>query len=161
MSQSTNERPTEDADVSRLEGMLRHLGRTPSLRFSATYIAMTGVAMAIVTFGGVTERRVLVWFGSSLAMCATFTFVSVTVWYRHQNVINAAITIAVAWSFARIVGLAFAALLLWPQNGSLGALAFVGALLGLPIAIIEWIIAAAIGVAVLRWFRAPIPWPSK
>jgi len=151
------DQPT-DADIGRLENLLRRLAITPLLRFAGAYVAMSGVAMAIVAFGAATDRRVLIWFGSSLALGATFILASVAVWYRRQNVINTAITIAVACNSARIVSLMLAALLLWAQDRSQGILGLIGALFGLPIALLEWILAAALLVAVLRRLRAPVSW---
>lgn len=150
-----------DVDIGWLENLLRRLATTPLLRFAGAYVAMSGVAMAFVAFGAATDHRVLTYLGSSLALGATSIFVSVAVWYRRQNVINTSITIAVAWNSARIVSLMIAALLLRTQDRSLGTLGLIGTLFGLPIALLEWILAAALLVAVLRRFRAPVSWSSK
>jgi hypothetical protein len=113
--------------------------------------------MATLSIGELTNQQLLVWAGGVLATIATFVLITVTTWYRRENVVNAAILLALAWTLARLAGLGIAALALGLM-GHEGGLGFgaIGGLFGLPVAVLEWILGSGVLVTLLRRMRAPV-----
>lgn len=111
--------------------------------------------MATLSIGELTNQQLLVWAGGVLATIATVVLITVTTWYRRENVVNAAILLALAWTLARLAGLGIAALALglMGHEGGLGA---IGGLFGLPVAVLEWILVSGVLVTLLRRIRAPV-----
>jgi len=144
-------------DVTSLDTLARRFGRTPRGRFIVTYILVAGCAMGMLSIGELTSRQLLVWAGGILATIVTFVLVTVTTWYRRENVVNAAILLALAWTVARLASLGFAALALnlMGHESDLG-LGVMGGVFGLPMAVLEWILVSGVLVALLRRIRAPI-----
>lgn len=144
-------------DVTSLYSLARRFGRTPRGRFVVTYILVAGCAMGMLSVGELTNRQLLVWAGAILATIVTFVLVTVTTWYRRENVVNAAILLALAWTLARLASLGFAALALslMGYESDLG-LGVMGGVFGLPVAVLEWILVSGVLVALLRKIRAPV-----
>ena len=137
--------------------LARLFGRTPRGRFVVTYVLVAGSVMATLSIGELTNQQLLVWAGGVLATIATFVLITVTTWYRRENVVNAAILLALAWTLARLAGLGIAALALGLM-GHEGGLGFgaIGGLFGLPVAVLEWILVSGVLVTLLRRMRAPV-----
>ena len=113
--------------------------------------------MGMLSVGELTNRQLLAWAGGILAIIATFVLVTVTTWYRRENVVNAAILLALAWTVARLASLGIAALALSLMgHGSDLGLGVMGGVFGLPVAVLEWILVSGVLVALLRRIRAPI-----
>lgn len=118
-----------------------------------------GAALAMVMYGANAHSDLLVRIGALLAAGLTAALVTVTTWYRRENVVNAAILLALAWTFARMVGVAGATFLLWRSLDGMG-FALVGALFGVPIGVLVAILIGGALVAVLRRIRPPFSPPN-
>lgn len=123
------------------------------------YGLTAGAAMGIVMYGANAHHDILVRVGALVATALTAVLVTVTTWYRRENVINAAILLALAWTLARIIGVCCATFLLWRTLDGLG-FALAGALFGVPVGILVAIFVAGVLVAVLRRIRAPVAPPT-
>jgi len=145
--------------MPQLDTIARRLGKASRSRFIVTYGAAAGVAMGGAMFGVNTDHMVLPWIGGVTAAGLTAILVSVTAWYRSENIINAAILLALAWTLARVVAVCCATVLLWRSLGGVG-FAMLGVLFGLPIVILEAILVGAVLVAVLRRIRPPFGPPA-
>ena len=144
-------------DVTSLYILARRFGRTPRGRFVVTYVLVAGCAMGMLSVGELTNRQLLAWAGGILAIIATFVLVTVTTWYRRENVVNAAILLALAWTVARLAALGIAALALGMMgHGSELGLGAMGGVFGLPVAVLEWILVSGVLVTFLRRIRAPV-----
>jgi hypothetical protein len=140
------------------EGMGRSLAKTPRARFIGVYGFVAGVALGVAMFGANVHHDLLVRVGAVAATVLTGVLVTVTTWYRRETVVNAAILLALAWTLARLVGICFATVLVWRSLGAIGW-AMLGALFGLPIAILEALLIGGVLVAVLRRIRPPLAAP--
>ena len=145
--------------MPQLDTIARRLGKASRSRFIVTYGAAAGVAMGGAMFGVNTDHMVLPWIGGVTAAGLKAILVSVTAWYRSENIINAAILLALAWTLARVVAVCCATVLLWRSLGGVG-FAMLGVLFGLPIVILEAILVGAVLVAVLRRIRPPFGPPA-
>jgi hypothetical protein len=137
----------------------RSLGNTPRAGFIGAYGFLAGIAMGVAMFGTNAHIDLLVRVGAVAATGLTVVLVTVTTWYRRETVVNAAILLALAWTLARLVGICFATILLWRSLDGIGW-AMLGALFGLPAAILEAIIIGGVLVAVLRRIRPPFAPPN-
>jgi len=145
------------AHVTSLYALARLLGRTARGRFILAYVLVAGGAMGTLSIGEITNRQLLVWAGGVLATIATLVLVTVTTWYRRENVVNAAILLALAWTLARLAALGIAALALGMMgHGSELGLGAMGGVFGLPVAVLEWILVSGVLVTFLRRIRAPV-----
>jgi len=143
--------------MPQFDTIARRLGKTSRSRFIVAYGVAAGVAMGGAMFGGNTGHMVLRWVGGVTAAGLTAILVSVTAWYRGENVVSAAILLALAWTLARMIAVC-CAVFLWRSLGGVG-FAMLGVLFGLPIAILEAILVGAVLVAMLRGIRPPPPSP--
>jgi len=145
------------AHVTSLYALARRLGRTARGRFILTYVLIAGCAMGTLSVGEINNRQLFVWAGDVLATIATLVLVTVTTWYRRENVVNDAILLALAWTLARLASLGLAALALGiMEHGSELGLGAVGGVFGLPVAVLEWILVSGVLVTLLRRIRAPV-----
>ncbi|MGH7627291.1 MAG: hypothetical protein ACREOJ_18490 [Gemmatimonadaceae bacterium] len=148
--------------MTRLHSLASLLGRAARGRFILTYVVVAGCAMGAVSVGELANRKILLWSGGVLAAVATIVLVAVTAWYRRENMVNAAILLAVAWTFARLAALGIAALILWMMgHGAWLGFGAMGGLFGLPVAILEWILVSGVLVTLLRRIRAPVVSKAK
>ena len=145
--------------MPQFDAIARKLGKTSRSRFIIAYGVAAGVAMGGAMFGGNTDHLVLWWIGGVAAAGLTAILVSVTAWYRSENVTNAAILLALAWTLARVVAVCCATVLLWRSLDGVGFV-MLGVLFGLPIGILEAILVGAVLVAVLRRIRPPFSPPA-
>jgi len=141
------------------EAMGRSLAKTPRAGFIGVYGLVAGVALGVAMFGANAHNDLLVRVGAVAAMVLTAVLVTVTTWHRRENVVNAAILLALAWTSARLVAICFATVLLWRSVGAIGW-AMLGALFGLPIAILEALLIGGVLVAALRRIRRPFAPPT-
>ena len=141
------------------EAMGRSLGKTPRAGFIGAYGLTAGISMGAAMFGANVHNGFLARAGWTSAIALTAVLVTVTTWYRRENVINAAILLALAWTAARLVAVCCAIVLLWRSLGALG-FAMLGALFGLPVAILEAVLIGGALVAVLRRIWPPFAPPA-
>ena len=128
-------------------------------RLVIAYGLSAGAAMATVMYGANSHSDLLVRTGALIATGLTAVLVTVMTWYRRENVINAAILLALAWTFARMVGVAGATLLLWRTLDGMG-FAMIGALFGAPIGVLVAMLIGGALVAALRRIRPPFSPPN-
>lgn len=121
-------------------------------RLVIAYGVTAGAAMGAVMYGANAHNDLLVRIGALVVTGFSAILIAVTTWYRRENVINAAILLALAWTLARMIGVASATFLLWRTLDGMG-FALLGALFGLPIGILVAILIAGVLVAVLRRIR--------
>jgi len=141
------------------EAMGRSLAKTPRAGFIGAYGFFAGTAMGVAMFGANAHHDLLVRVGAVAATVLTGVLVTVTTWYRRETVVNAAILLALAWTSARLVAICFATVLLWMSLDGIGW-AMLGALFGVPAAILEAILIGGVLVAVLRRIRPPFARPT-
>lgn len=132
----------------------RSLGRTPPARVIVAYGVAAGVALGVAMYGANTHDDLLVRAGALFATVVTAVLVTVTTWYRRENVINAAILLALAWTLARVIGVCCATVLLWKTLDGLG-FAMIGVLFGVPAGVLVAILIGGALVAILRRIRPP------
>lgn len=137
----------------------RWLGTIPGARLVIAYGLTSGAAMGAVMYGANAHSDLLVRFGALVATALTVVLVAVTAWYRRENVMNAAILLALAWTLARLIGVSCATFLLWRTLDGMG-FAMAGALFGVPVGILVAILLAGVLVAVLRRIRPPLAPPT-
>ncbi|HEX6808709.1 MAG TPA: hypothetical protein VF118_12025 [Gemmatimonadaceae bacterium] len=89
------------------------LGRVSGARLVIAYGLTSGAAMGAVMYGANAHDDHLVRVGALVAAVLTALLVAVTTWYRRENVICAAILLALAWTLARMIGVCSATFLLW------------------------------------------------
>lgn len=130
------------------------LGRISGARLVIAYGLTSGAAMGAVMYGANAHDDLLVRVGALVATALTAVLFTVTTWYRRENVINAAILLALAWTLARMIGVCSATLLLWRTLGGMG-FALIGVLFGVPVGVLVAILIAGVLVAVLRRIRPP------
>jgi len=99
-----------------------------------------------------THRDVLVRLGGVLAVVVSVFLIIVVIWHRRESIVSTAVVLAFPWTLARLIGLCAATLVRWKSLGALGYL-MLGALLGVPLSILEVLVLGGILVAVLRRVR--------
>ena len=111
-----------------------------------------GAALGLLMFGANTHHDVLVRVGGVTAVILGVLLLAVVTWYRRESVVSSAIVLALAWTFARVIGLGFGTLMLSKSLGAVGYL-MLGVFLGLPLSMLEALVIGGILVAGLRRIR--------
>ena len=130
----------------------RALGRVSRAALIAGFAISGGAALGLLSVAANAHHDVLVRVGGVIAVVLSVMLLIVVTWYRRESVVSAAIVLALAWTFARLVALSSATLVLWRSLGAVGYLMY-GVLLGLPLAMLEALVVGGVLVAVLRRVR--------
>ena len=149
--------PETRSESISLESWGRALGKMSRSSLIVTYALTAGTAMGVAMFGANIHNRVLALAGGVFETLITAVLVGVATWYRRDNAVHTAISLAVAWMLARVTGAWCATILLsgrydaWVTPGSF----VIDTLFGLPTAIPEAFFLGGVLVLVLR--RVPPP----
>lgn len=143
----------------RFDAIARYLGKLPAAGFITGYGLAAGAAMGCMMFGANAHKDLLERVCAVAVTILSAVLVTVTTWYRRENVVNAAILLALAWTLARVLAVCTATILLWGSLGGVG-FAMLGVVFGVPIGILVAMIVGGALVAVLRWIRPPFTPPS-
>ena len=133
--------------------LYRRLARHRRPTLTVGYVVIGGCAAAMYDLGDAFEAAGLRIAGALIALVAISILFAVVTWYRHEQTINAAIFLAVAWALAGVAGRWLAAPFLAIRLGSGVWLVAMGGLFGLPVAILVAIFVALILVSAGRRLR--------
>ena len=133
--------------------LYRWLARRRRSTLTLGYVVIAGCSIAMYVLGSTYASALLRLAGALIALVATSILFAVVTWYRHEETINAAIFLAVAWALASVAGAWLAAPFLAIQRGSGVWLVAFGGLFALPVTILVTIFAALVLVSAGRRFR--------
>src|SRR6185437_15841256 len=102
----------------------RALGRVSRAALIAGFAISGGAALGLLSVAANTHHDVLVRVGGVSAGVLSGVLLIVGRWYRRGSVVGAAIVLALAWAFARLVALSSATLVLWRSLGAVGYLMY-------------------------------------
>jgi len=132
--------------------LFRYLGRMQRSRLATAYIVAATAATALYSFGryhGVPSLRTI---GALIGLASFSVFITVTTWYRAEQLPQATFLLSVTTALSYSTGI-IAFVLVGGATPGVGVILLTGSIMGLPIRILVLSIIFAILIAVGRRFR--------
>ena len=144
-------------DQTGLVRLYRSLARCTPLQLGGGYAAASVAATLLYVFGSSHAIPALQWIAGVVNLVVVSLFFTVVTWYRREEVVNAALLLAVTSALSFTIGFSLGVMVL-ARGSAIVTLAAAGSVFGLPIRILVLTLVFGVLVSVgrrLRPFFAP------